>query len=83
MIETFIPSISVNKPGNVYLNIKVHKPFPRAGCLITTGYGSYIENISALDHETLLHKLHHFGIRGTAHSLLNLILPTEVNILKF
>ena len=23
-----------------------------------------------IDHETLLHKLHHFGIRGTAHSLL-------------
>ena len=48
IVDLVIPNLEDHKPGNLYLNIKVHKPFPHAGRLITTGCGSYIENVSAL-----------------------------------
>ena len=48
IVDAVTPVISKNKPGDLYLNIKAHKLFPHPGRLVTTGCGSYIENISAL-----------------------------------
>ena len=48
-IKTWVtPDIDKQKPGNIYLNMKAHKPPTYPGRLITTGCNSYIENLSAL-----------------------------------
>ena len=48
VIAAVIPDVDKQRPGNLYLNLKVHKPLPYPGSLITTGCNSYIENLSAL-----------------------------------
>ena len=48
IIEWVIPDINKQKPGNIYLNFKAHKPPEFPGRLITTGCNSYIENLSAI-----------------------------------
>ena len=48
VIENVIPDIEKRSPGNIYLNIKAHKPPPYPGRMITTGCNSYIENLSAI-----------------------------------
>ena len=48
IIKWVIPSAETHQPGNVYFNLKAHKPPLYPGRLITTGCGALIENLSAL-----------------------------------
>ena len=43
-----IPEKDEQTPGNIYINLKAHKPPTYPGRLITTGCNSYIENLSAI-----------------------------------
>ena len=42
------PDVESQNLGNIYLNLKAHKPPAYPGRLITRGCNSYIENLSAL-----------------------------------
>ena len=48
IVKWVIPSVETHQPGNIYLNLKAHKPPLYPGRLITTGCGAFIENLSAL-----------------------------------
>ncbi len=48
IMDWVIPSEENHQPGNIYLNLKAHKPPHYPGRLITTGCSAFIENLSAL-----------------------------------
>ena len=48
MREWVILCVNLKQPDNMYLNPKAHKPPLYPGRMITTGCGSYVENLSAL-----------------------------------
>ena len=48
IIKWAIPSAETHQPGNIYLNLKAHKPPLYPARFITTGCGALIENLSAL-----------------------------------
>ena len=58
-----------NQPGNMYLNPKAHKPPLYPGRMITTGCGSYIENLSALTAYELKKAVLLYRIVDTPHFL--------------
>ena len=67
--EWVIPCVDLNRPGNMYLNPKAHKPPLYPGRMITTGCGSYIENLSALTAYELKKANLEYRIIDTPHFL--------------
>ena len=67
--EWVIPCAELNQPGNMYLNPKAHKPPLYPGRMITTGCGSYIENLSALTAYELKKAILDYRIIDTTHFL--------------
>jgi len=67
--EWVIPCAELNQPGNMYLNPKAHKPPLYPGRMITTGCGSYIENLSALTAYELKKAVLDYRIIDTPHFL--------------
>ena len=69
IIKWVIPDEETNNPGNIYLNLKAHKPPDYPGRLITTGCGSFIENLSALTAYELKKSKLDYRIVDTPHVL--------------
>ena len=76
------PNIKDNQPGNIYLNLKAHKPPHYPGRLITTGCSSYIENLSALTAFELKKVELEYRIIDTPHFLRKLDALNESHILQ-
>lgn len=64
-----IPNKDNNNPGNMYLNLKAHKPPLYPGRMITTGCSSFIENLSALTAYELKKSTLEYRIVDTPHFL--------------
>ena len=63
------PDVESQNPGNIYLNLKAHKPPAYPGRLITTGCNSYIENLSALTAHELKKVDLEYRLMDTPHFL--------------
>ena len=79
--EWVIPCAKLNQPGNMYLNPKAHKPPLYPGRMITTGCGSYIENLSALTAYELKKAILDYRIIDTPHFLRKIDSLNESTIL--
>ena len=77
-----IPSTDTHQPGNIYLNLKAHKPPLYPGRLITTGCGALIENLSALTAFELKKSKLDFRIVDSPHVLRKLDELNSSNILE-
>ena len=82
IIKWVIPSAETHQPGNIYLNLKAHKPplYPRR--LITTGCGALFENLSALTAFELKKSKLYYRIVDTPHVLRKLDELNSSNILE-
>ena len=69
IIDWVTPDIEAQNPGNIYLNLKAHKPPTYPGRLITTGCNSYIENLSALTAHELKKVDLEYRLMDTPHFL--------------
>ena len=69
IVKCITPNIEVQNPGNIYINLKAHKPPLYPGRLITTGCNSYIENLSALTAHELKKVEIPYALMDTPHFL--------------
>ena len=81
MIEWITPDLDLQNPGNIYLNLKAHKPPTYPGRLITTGCNSYIENLSALTAHELKKVDLQYRLMDTPHFLRKIDELNETNAL--